>query len=123
MIGVLLPSTDTEVLLEVVATVVVAPGVLWLARHHRDLRVFMVGMLTLWVAFMALRSVTDSLPADWVDRPSGSSFRSGTQMSGSRSAVAGTSSRLPVTVTAPVGSAMVRAAWLRPRRSWSQVRR
>lgn len=57
MIGVLLPSTDTEVLLEVVATVVVAPGVLWLARHHRDLWIFMVGMLTLWVAFMALRSV------------------------------------------------------------------
>jgi len=53
----LLPRTDAGALAEAAATVAVGVPVLVAVWRHRELRTFVTGLLVLWVAFMALRTV------------------------------------------------------------------
>ncbi|MGH2750130.1 MAG: hypothetical protein ACRDK3_04560 [Actinomycetota bacterium] len=54
----LLPSTDTGVVVQAVATIVVAPIALWLAaKRNRDLAWLTGGVIALWVALMGFRAL------------------------------------------------------------------
>lgn len=54
----LVPSTDGGVVVQVVATIIVAPIVLLLtAKHHRDLAWLIGGVIALWVALMGFRAL------------------------------------------------------------------
>lgn len=54
----LLPSTDGGVVVQVVATIVVAPIVLLLlAKRHRDLAWLTGGVIALWLALMGFRAL------------------------------------------------------------------
>ncbi len=54
----LLPSSDGGVLVQVVATAVVAPIVLVLvARRHRDLAWLTGGVTALWIALIGFRAL------------------------------------------------------------------
>ena len=57
MTDLLLPATDAGVLVQVVVLVVVTTGALYLTRHHRDLRILVIGIALLIAGVMAVRAI------------------------------------------------------------------
>lgn len=59
ILEILLPRTDKGVLVQVVATLVAAPSlVIWLVRRGwAEMAWLAAGVITLWVALMALRTM------------------------------------------------------------------
>ncbi len=53
----LLPRTDAGVLTEVILVALIGGVAFWLARHDRELRIFVAGCVVFTYAFFGLRAV------------------------------------------------------------------